>query len=319
MTASGMFQNAIEAIELGVEDYGSADPRRAASAVRNFFAGLLLLLKERLERISPELISAKVEPTLQTDGTVVWAARGDKTIDVAAIMERWKSLKLAPIDWQRLEHLQKLRNALEHRAASVGRDGLRGAIADTFVLAHEILEKHLAESPTELFQDGVWKQMLSEAKLHDAIRQECRESRRKTAESLDGLAAMVVADHLACSECGSDLIRITDDEPYPDCSIKCSACGLEEYIACLVEQWTENQSRSRGRRRPDEYEDDPYGMCPECDRNTYSIEEDRCLACGERKPYDKCWQCGELLSLDEQSLRGMCGGCRHFADKAARD
>jgi len=59
-----LFANAITSIELGAEDYEAAksDPRRAISAVRNFFAGVLLLLKERLRRISPELIFEKLQP-----------------------------------------------------------------------------------------------------------------------------------------------------------------------------------------------------------------------------------------------------------------
>jgi hypothetical protein len=38
---------------MGDEDYRDATPRRAASAVRNFYAGVLLLLKEKLRQESP--------------------------------------------------------------------------------------------------------------------------------------------------------------------------------------------------------------------------------------------------------------------------
>ena len=48
-----LLQNAIDSIEMGVEDHEHADQRRAAFAVRNFFAGVLLLLKEKLRQESP--------------------------------------------------------------------------------------------------------------------------------------------------------------------------------------------------------------------------------------------------------------------------
>lgn len=50
---SGLFENAVQSIQLGVEDYQDNDPKRALSAVRNFYAGVLLLAKEALVRAAP--------------------------------------------------------------------------------------------------------------------------------------------------------------------------------------------------------------------------------------------------------------------------
>jgi hypothetical protein len=46
-----LFDNAIQSIQLGIEDYQANDPRRALSAVRNFYSGVLLLAKEVLVRL----------------------------------------------------------------------------------------------------------------------------------------------------------------------------------------------------------------------------------------------------------------------------
>ena len=51
---SGLFDNAIQSIQLDVEDYEANDPVRAVSTVRNFYAGVLLLAKEVLVRQVPE-------------------------------------------------------------------------------------------------------------------------------------------------------------------------------------------------------------------------------------------------------------------------
>ena len=51
---NSLFDNAVQSIQLGVEDYQSNDAKRAVSAVRNFYAGVLLLAKEVLIRAAPE-------------------------------------------------------------------------------------------------------------------------------------------------------------------------------------------------------------------------------------------------------------------------
>jgi len=48
-----LLQNAIDSIQVGVEDYRMDDDRRYLSAVRNICAGILLLYKEKLKRLSP--------------------------------------------------------------------------------------------------------------------------------------------------------------------------------------------------------------------------------------------------------------------------
>ncbi len=48
-----LFDNAVQSIQLGIEDYQSNDPKRTLSAVRNFYAGTLLLAKETLVSSAP--------------------------------------------------------------------------------------------------------------------------------------------------------------------------------------------------------------------------------------------------------------------------
>jgi hypothetical protein len=43
-----MLENAVQSVQIGVEDYLSKNSRRALSAVRNVSAGILLLFKEKL-------------------------------------------------------------------------------------------------------------------------------------------------------------------------------------------------------------------------------------------------------------------------------
>jgi len=48
-----LLTNAVESIQIGVEDYQAGSPPRLLSAVRNIQAGILLLYKEALRRESP--------------------------------------------------------------------------------------------------------------------------------------------------------------------------------------------------------------------------------------------------------------------------
>jgi hypothetical protein len=64
-----LLTNAIESSQVGVEDYKSGTRPRLLSAVRNIHAGILLLYKEALLRLSqPDsndvLIMSKIVPSL---------------------------------------------------------------------------------------------------------------------------------------------------------------------------------------------------------------------------------------------------------------
>jgi len=89
-----VFNNAIESIQIGVEDFGSSDTRRILSAVRNLQAGTLLLCKEKLVRLSPDcesLLKVKLLPVVGPDGSVILKGEGRKTVDVQGIKDRFQS------------------------------------------------------------------------------------------------------------------------------------------------------------------------------------------------------------------------------------
>ena len=86
--------NAIESIRLGVEDFQAGTHPRLMSAVRNIHAGVLLLYKEALRRLSPGdsaevLVKAKIVPSRDGAGNVVFVGKGTKTADTQQIRERF--------------------------------------------------------------------------------------------------------------------------------------------------------------------------------------------------------------------------------------
>ncbi|WP_407844631.1 hypothetical protein [Desulfovibrio falkowii] len=94
-----IMKNAIDSIQIGVEDFENGDERRNISAVRNIVAGILLLYKEKLCQLSPDeskelLIKKYIIPNKDADGKVFFVGKGKNTVDVQSIKERFGSLSI---------------------------------------------------------------------------------------------------------------------------------------------------------------------------------------------------------------------------------
>jgi hypothetical protein len=118
-----ILNNAVESIQIGVEDFRSPDPRRQLSAVRNVAAGILLLFKEMLRRLSPAddaelLIRTTLLPHQPEDGVLRFRGTGRKTVDVQQIRERFGSLRV-DVDWRLFEKISGIRNDMEHYYTAV--------------------------------------------------------------------------------------------------------------------------------------------------------------------------------------------------------
>src|SRR5688500_16658458 len=118
-----LLKNAVESIQVGIEDYDAGTPARLRSCVRSIHAGTLLLFKERLRQVSPPnsnelLIKAKFKPVIGNDGRVHVIGDGRRTVDVQQIKERFESLGIAA-DWHRVDKITQTRNDIEHYYASI--------------------------------------------------------------------------------------------------------------------------------------------------------------------------------------------------------
>ena len=150
-----IIQNAIDSIQIGIEDYESDDDRRSVSAVRNISAGVLLLYKEKLCQLSPDdskelLIKQNIRPVQNDDGEIIFEGKGNKTVDVQSIKERFKSLKVT-VDWTRFDEINKLRNDLEHYYTAMSPDAVREIVAKSFLLIRDFLSEYLGKDPSVFF------------------------------------------------------------------------------------------------------------------------------------------------------------------------
>lgn len=149
-----LLTNAVESVQVGVEDYQAGTRARLLSAVRNIYAGILLLYKEALLRRSPPgsneaLIKAKVEPQQGPGGAVHFVGVGKKTVDVQQIRERFQSLGIAT-DWKRTDDITRLRNDIEHYYPTISQQALGSLVASALVLVRDFAEQELGEAPRDL-------------------------------------------------------------------------------------------------------------------------------------------------------------------------
>ena len=208
-----ILQNAIDSIQIGIEDYENGDDRRNVSAVRNVAAGTLLLYKEKLCRLSPPyamelLIRQDIRPTQDQNGTVIFEGKGKKTVDVQTIKERFKSLKVA-VDWKRFDEVNALRNDLEHYYTSKSPDAIREIIAKSFLLIRDFIVNELDENPRDLLGEDCWSSLLTVNEVYSAEESDCKASIGKVDWRYDSVRKSL--DYLRCPECHSSRVRPCND------------------------------------------------------------------------------------------------------------
>lgn len=175
-----LLNNAVISIHLGLEDFSSTQKGRMISAIRNLHAGILLLYKEKLSRLSPPgseevLIKSRNEFRQVPGGGLISVGVGKKTVDVTQIKERFAALGIQT-DWKRFGKVSDLRNEIEHYFTNVSRGAMEGAISDTFLIIRDFIHSELGESPQELLGDAVWTKLLSVSEVFEKERSLCQEA-----------------------------------------------------------------------------------------------------------------------------------------------
>jgi len=311
-----LLTNAVESIQVGVEDYNGGSRPRLLSAVRNIHAGILLLYKEALLRASPPdsneaLIKARIEPIRDADGDVTFVGVGRKTVDTRQIRERFDSLGIHT-DWKLLESITSVRNDIEHYFPNVTHDAIRGVVASAFILIRRFTSDELEKEPRTLLGQPTWDAMLAAAELHAVERAACDVELEKVAWESDALDEGI--RELRCPDCGSDLLRPIRGSSFIDVELECVSCGMahgpDGYIPLAVEKALEWESYVA----MDDGDEQPYTECPECFTATYVLAENRCAGCGASVERE-CIRCGNSIPASELASAPLCGYCEHIMSK----
>ena len=313
-----ILSNAILSIQMGLEDLEANTLGRNLSGVRNPHSGVLLLLKARLQELSPEgsdevLLKQRISPRKNSSGTLDFIGTGKKTVDAHEIRQRLSALGVT-LDWKRLERLTAERNNIEHYYPQVSHDALRGIATSVLVIVRDFAKRELRREPRELFGDKSWELLLDNEGVYDSERRECGEALGQVAWPNPVL--LEACEGYSCPACGAQLMHPVDPKlPFEQLELKCRSCG--EVVA--EEQFAEGAIHELF--EPDRYYAakkggvDPLGHCPNCVSETFSLEHDKCLRCGYEREHEECVRYGAALAVDEQELGGVCSYCDHMLSK----
>ena len=205
---SDLFKNAVQSIILGLEDYQTEDAERTLSAVRNYYAGLLLLAKEVLVRAVPdadesEILAANYKPVPDESGGVKYVPQSNRSIDLNGIGTRFKGFGLS-IDKKVLRELSEIRNAVEHRSPKSVADSMRQSIAMSFPLVYKLF-REAYEDPYEVLEH-TWETMLEVRTIYDEELKTCR----ATFSNVEWSSNILADAPRLCVECGSELVAQND-------------------------------------------------------------------------------------------------------------
>ena len=321
---SSLILNAVSSIRMGVEDFRQQEAARDISAVRNFYAGVLLLIKEALIRAAPNadpmlVIGARLKPVPDGSGGLAMERIGQTTIDFQQIGERETDFGVS-IDTAALKALNRIRNDMEHHYTSEPATAIRAAISKGFPVVASLL-RQLDEDALFLLGDA-WTTMLETKELYDQELRIARDTYSKIewySTSLDGAV-------LRCPCCRSELVEQVDPENERQdwAELRCRTCGELPDMADVIEKVVDEVHGAEVyMRAKDTGEEGPVHRCPCCERETLVESEDRCAACGEALDYsDECMRCGAGISLSDYlggDDEGLCSYCAYQTEKAMRD
>jgi hypothetical protein len=311
-----ILKNAIDSIAIGLEDYQAPDERRIVSSTRNIFAGILLLFKHKLCELSPSdsdesLIKQRVLPEIDATGAVKWIGKGNKTVDVQNIRERFESLGIT-VDWKLLERINKYRNDIEHYFSTLNTQSVQQLISDSFLIIRDFISEHLNEDPKRLLGNESWSVLIEVNEVYEKEKSECIED----IEELDFFNDEIINafESYSCDECGSGLITPSERNIEAVCAeYTCKSCGktlpYEDIVKLAVSDYFSYEvylSHTDGG-------DSPITDCPECD-GIYLYDEGICSSCGHVAEH-VCRRCGSTIMPEELSSEPFCGFCAHMMSK----
>jgi hypothetical protein len=315
---SDVLENAIHSIQLGIEDFQSNDPRRPISAVRNLYAGVLLLGKQCLLQAAPEadpmsVLGSSFEPKLDLEGSISFSPKGYRTIDVRELEGRFKNFGLA---WPEgdLRTLQRLRNNFEHFQSAEPMAAIRQAIANSFTVISRFFDV-LGLSPAEALGE-TWTVMLEEKDFFTKQKELCDASFSKLPwfGNLSGL------EYLQCTNCGSSLIYQDDPANGDAWRIRghCKACGENFAAVETVGLILEAEFGADAHVTAMEGGEPVFDSCPACGEDTYisSSKVRQCFMC-EHQVGGECAGCHAGLTPNNISADNsyLCCYCDNLMSK----
>ena len=300
---SELFDNAVQSIKLGLEDYQTKDPIRILSAIRNLHSGILLLAKEVLVRHatridSRDILATGYKPIPDGSGGIKYVPQSEVTINLQNISTRFSDFGLT-INRKSLEALVKIRNDIEHLASQSNADTMRRAISEALPVANTLF-RQAKEDPQDVLEES-WNTMLEVRSVYDQELRACIQ----TFADVEWLCDVLDDVSLICVRCGSELVAQDDPKngDLHEIRATCRSCGSATGAVDLIRQSVSSH-----------FDGIYYETCPECAETSYT-EDYGCILCG--LILGECESCLEDLSpnsVDPNNYK-ICGYCGNLMSK----
>lgn len=309
-----LLDNAIISIQLGIDDFKNPERNRYISAIRNLHAGILLLYKEKLLRISPEysqdvLIKEKIIPHKNSKGKLIFIGVGRKTLNVQQIRDRFLSLDIKT-DWKSFENISKIRNEVEHYFCKSSKDSIRGVLSNTFTIIRDFIKDELNEDPLILLGDKYWQCLLENSEIYEKELLGCQEQINKIDWNSENLENAIMEYY--CLNCGSQLLSpITIEDDYLEVILKCKSCGYDMKVTDILEDALRDYYEWETYLHFTDGNEESIISCPNCSSDSYIVEEGLCTRCGYTREYIVlyCSFCGEELNENDDEENCICIKC----------
>jgi methionine-rich copper-binding protein CopC len=219
-----LLENGIDFIRSGIEEFFRKDRPAARAhkyAVLHIFAGILLLLKERLCRAHPALMFSKVERMDQSGAIPV-------NFDEAISRLPCAGVKLSDNQMATLRAAQKTRNELEHFKVALKLKEAQELVGSLCEFVFVFLRDELGTNLADHLRPAVWRRVVELRGIAKEIEKERWEEWRQRAEKYMKLSADAlerlwnerpqyhpkhnpdVPDPLWCPECGEERVLWID-------------------------------------------------------------------------------------------------------------
>lgn len=311
-----ILENAANSIALGIEDIQADDPKRASSAIRNFYAGVVLLgkacLLSRAETADPAIVlAARHKLVPDGSGNVQIEARGHATIDVVDLEQRFADFG---INWvtgdakSAFALLRRMRNSVEHFSHSHSQKDIKKAVGACYPIVAEFFDL-LGKNPADHL-GASWTYMAEQEQLYLKLVKECLASLSK----LPWASYLTTDEPAAYTACGLSLLKQSDPENADPQMIDalCRGCGAAYGTEDFVELLVSHTFYADAYLAMTQGGEPPWVECPKCERETFvlAIEEPTCFLCGY-DPKEECRVCGQLLTPGVEADIGgdLCQNC----------
>ena len=304
----GLRENARLSIDLGVEDYinGQSDSRRYVTALRNLYAGLLLLYKAHLAFLSKDyeccIVRSRIDWEVDEDGAIkLKGLKPDcKTVDVAGILDALKKFKIC-FDRSALDRVGKYRNQVEHYFDPNGLrcEVVRTHVVDLLKLVRDFTTHVMRIGPGQLFSAQARDVLIRDEQVVEKERAERREALGK----LEWYEPFVkdIFFNITCPQCTSEfLFPEVQSGAAANAHFVCRTCSTVETYENLMSYYTDDifigeyeAHICTGGKETFVLNGGTLWECPQCATIAFDTIHGVCLVCGHK---GRCVRCGAQIT-----------------------